>query len=471
MNKAIRIFIIGAGDAAHKLLKELNSLNSDYQVAGFVDDDKDKIGKEIASIKIMGPISDLPRLIKENKVQELFIAIPSAQSQLIRKVVEISRQENLKSKIIPRTIDIIRGLVRFEQVRDIKPQDLLGRPVVKHDLTIASEKVKDKIVLITGAAGSIGSELAKQMAILKPKKLVCFDWWENGIFNLKQKLKQYGFSEIKYIIGNIQDKIKLDQVVAEQKPDVIFHAAAYKHVPLMEENIEEAVKNNVIGTENLAETAIKYQVKDFILVSSDKAINPSSVMGATKRITEKLMYIYADKNSTKFTGVRFGNVLLSNGSVIPLFEEQIRKGGPITITDPEMVRYFMTIEEAVQLVIQSWTLGENGEIFVLDMGEPIKIKNVADYLIRAYGYIPGKDIEIKITGFRPGEKLFEEIVLDKEKVVRTKHSKIFVVRKEEEIKSDEFLAQLKQLKISVFSPQLNKQEILNQIKILVPNFK
>ncbi|MDP2910245.1 MAG: polysaccharide biosynthesis protein, partial [bacterium] len=293
-----KIFIIGAGDAAYKLLKVLrktSSSDSGYQVAGFVDDDKNKIGKQIEEIKILGPISDLPRLIKENQVQELFIAIPSAQSQLIRKVVEIAQQENLKSKIIPRTIDIIRGLVRFEQVRDIKPQDFLGRPVVKHDLTIASEKVKDKIVLITGAAGSIGSELAKQMAILKPKKLVCFDWWENGIFELKFKLKQYGFSEIKYIIGNIQDKIKLDQVITEQKPDVIFHAAAYKHVPLMEENIEEAVKNNIIGTENLAETAIKHKVKDFILISSDKAINPSSVMGATKRITEKLMYIYADK--------------------------------------------------------------------------------------------------------------------------------------------------------------------------------
>ena len=343
MNKAIKIFIIGAGDAAHKLLKELSSLDSVYEVAGFVDDDKDKIGQQINGIKIIGPISDLPKLIKENQVQELFIAIPSAQGQLIRKVVEIAQQENLKSKIIPRTIDIIRGLVRFEQVRDIRPQDLLGRPVVKHDLTIASEKVRDKIVLITGAAGSIGLELAKQMAILKPKKLVCFDWWENGIFELKKNLKQYDFPEIEYIIGNIQDKVKVDQVIANHKPDVIFHAAAYKHVPLMEENIEEAVKNNVIGTENLAETAIKYQVKDFILVSSDKAINPSSVMGATKRITEKLMYVYADKKSTRFTGVRFGNVLLSNGSVIPLFEEQIKKGGPLTITDPEMVRYFMTI--------------------------------------------------------------------------------------------------------------------------------
>ena len=309
------------------------------------------------------------------------------------------------------------------------------------------------------------------MAILKPKKIICFDWWENGIFSLKQKLKQYDFSEIKYVIGNIQDKIKIDQVIDGEKPDVIFHTAAYKHVPLMEENIEEAIKNNVIGTENLAEAAIKHKVKDFILISSDKAINPSSVMGATKRITEKMMYLYAEKNSTKFTGVRFGNVLSSNGSVVPFFEEQIKKGGPVTITNPEMVRYFMTIEEAVQLVIQSWTLGENGEIFVLDMGEPIKIKDVADYLIRAYGYIPNKDIEIKITGFRPGEKLFEEIVLDKNKTIKTKHPKIFVVKKEEEFDHEDFLGHLRILKTLVCGNERNIQEVLNQIKILVPNFK
>jgi len=473
MDNPIKIFIIGAGDAAHKLLKVLKktgSLNSNYQIAGFIDDDQNKIGKEIEGIKIMGPISNLPKLIKEYQVLELFIAIPSAQSQLIRKVVEIAQKENVKSKIIPRTVDIIRGLVRFEQVREIKPQDLLGRPVVKHDLTIASEKVKDKVILITGAAGSIGSELAKQMAILKPQKLICFDWWENGVFSLKQKLKQYDFSEIKYVIGNIQDKIKVDQVIADYGPDVIFHAAAYKHVPLMEENIGEAVKNNVVGTENLAEAAIRHRVKDFVLISSDKAINPSSVMGATKRITEKLMYIYADKNSTKFTGVRFGNVLSSNGSVVPLFEEQIRGGGPITITDPEMVRYFMTIEEAVQLIIQSWTLGENGEIFVLDMGEPIKIKDLAKDLIMAYGYVPEKDIKIEITGFRPGEKLFEEIVLSKEKVIKTKHPKIFVVQKEEEFDHQDFLNQLKELKASVFQPKLNKEEILSHFKKLVPDF-
>lgn len=464
-----KIFIIGAGDAAQKLFKEIYNL--DYEIVGFVDDDAKKIGGRIENIKILGPISELSRLIKENQIQELFIAIPSAQSQLVRRVVDIAQRENVKSKIIPRTVDIIRGVVRFEQVRNIKPQDLLGRPVVKHDLTIASQKVKGKVVLITGSAGSIGSELAKQMAILKPKKLICFDWWENGIFELKHKLKEYGFSEIEYVIGNIQDKIRVDQVIGGYKPDVIFHAAAYKHVPLMEENIQEAIKNNVIGTENLAELAIKHKVEDFILVSSDKAINPSSVMGATKRITEKLMYAFADKNGTRFTGVRFGNVLLSNGSVVPTFEKQIKAGGPVTITDPEMVRYFMTIEEAVQLIIQSWALGENGEIFVLDMGEPIKIKDLANDLIMAYGYVPEKDIKIKITGSRPGEKLFEEITLDKEKVIKTKHPKIFVVQKEEEFDHNDFMDQIRTLKGFAYESQLNKQNLLDQIKTLVPNFR
>lgn len=469
-----KIFIIGAGDAAQKLLKELKNL--DYEVVGFVDDDVEKIGSHIENIKIFGPISELGELIKEKEVKELFIAIPSAQPQLVRKVTEIARAENVKSKIIPRTIDIIRGVVRFEQVRDVKPSDLLGRPVVKHDLTTASERIKDKVVMITGSAGSIGSELAKQMAILKPKKLICLDWWENGVFDLKNKLKEYDFSEIEYVIGNIQDKRKLEQVIAKYSPNIIFHAAAYKHVPLMEENIEEAVKNNVLGTKNLAEVSIENNVEDFILISSDKAINPSSVMGATKRITEKLMYVFSEKGKTRFTGVRFGNVLLSNGSVIPTFENQIRKGGPITITDPEMIRYFMTIEEAVQLVIQSWALGENGEIFVLDMGEPVKIKDLANDLIKAYGYTPERDIKIEITGSRPGEKLFEEISTDDGKVTKTKHPKIFVVNKEEEFDNKELINLIDVLETAIAQPDLNqsdprREKTLKIIRDIVPNFE
>ncbi len=463
-----KIFIIGAGEAALKLLKEIKDL--DYQVAGFIDDDLSK--KDIEGIKVYGPITKLGELIKEKEVEELFIAIPSAKGELIRKVLAIGQQEGVKSKIIPRTIDILRGIVRFEQVRDIKPKDLLGRPVVKHDLTTTSEKIKDKTVLITGSAGSIGSELAKQMAILKPKKLICFDIWETGIFELKRKLKKYDYYNIEYVIGNIQDKNRVDQILKKYQPDIIFHAAAYKHVPLMEENISEAVKNNIIGTENLCQSAIDNNVSDFILVSSDKAINPSSVMGATKRITEKMMYVYAEKNNTRFTGVRFGNVLLSNGSVVPLFEDQIKKGGPVTITDPEMVRYFMTIEEAAQLIIQSWTLGENGEIFVLDMGEPIKIKNLANALIEAYGYTPNKDIKIEITGSRPGEKLFEEITISDDKVSKTKHSKIFVVDKEEDFDHDDFVGQLRRLKALSYEDSLyGNKELLDQIKILAPNFR
>ena len=289
-----KIFIIGAGEAAKKLLREIKSNHLKYDVAAFIDDDKKKINKKIQGIKILGLISELPDLIKQYQIKEIFIAIPSAESQLIRKILQISQKENVKSKIIPRTIDIIRGLVSFEQVREIKPQDLLGRPVVKHDLKVASQKLRNRVILITGAAGSIGSELSKQMAILRPKKLICFDWWENGIFYLEDKLKVYGYPNIEYVIGNIQDKKKIEQIIRKYKPDVIFHAAAYKHVPLMENNISEAVKNNIMGTENLAEAAIKYKIKDFILISTDKAINPSSVMGATKRVTEKLMYIYAD---------------------------------------------------------------------------------------------------------------------------------------------------------------------------------
>ena len=463
-----KIFIIGAGNAGLKLLKEIINLN--YEVVAFIDDDESKIGKSIENINIYGPISELGRIAKEESVTEILIAIPSAQSSLIRKVIEIAQKENLRSKIIPRTVDIIRGLVRFEQIRDIKPQDLLGRPVVNHDLTIAAKKVKEKTILITGAAGSIGSELAKQIAILGSKKLICFDWWENGMFELKKDLKQYNLSDIKYVIGNIQDKTRISQVISQYKPDVIFHAAAYKHVPLMEENIEEAIKNNVIGTKILAEVAIKNDVGSFILVSSDKAINPVSIMGATKRVAEKLMYIFADKEKTKFSGVRFGNVLMSNGSVIPLFEQQIRGGGPVTITDPDMIRYFMTIEEAVQLIIQSWTLGKNGEIFVLDMGEPIKIKDIAYNLIRAHGYVPEKDIAVKIIGQRSGEKLFEEISTNEKKVDKTTHSKIFIIKKEEEFDYSKFLNKVNDLENSIFQSK-NSTDIKDLLKELVPSFK
>jgi len=472
MTKKNNIFIVGAGDAALKLLREIKIHKLNYNVVAFIDDDKNKIGKEVKGIKILGPIENLDQLIKAQSVEELFIAIPSAQSPLIRKVLLIARKENIPVKIVPRTVDVLRGLVRFEQVREISPQDLLGRPVIKHDLTIASEKFKNKIVLVTGSAGSIGSELTKQIIIAKPKKIICFDLAETGMFYLENKLKQYNFKNIEYIMGSIQDKNKVEEVIKKYKPDVIFHAAAYKHVPLMEKNVVEAIKNNIFGTKNLIDIGIKYKVKDFVLVSTDKAINPSSVMGATKRVTEKMMYFYNKKNKiTKFTAVRFGNVLSSNGSVVPLFEDQIKRGGPVVITHPEMVRYFMSIEEASQLIIQTWALGQKGEIFVLDMGEPIKIRDLAESLIKAYGFIPGQEIKIEFAGKRSGEKLFEEISLDKNKVDNTKHSKIFIVKQEEDFGYDDFYKTIMSLEKRILKGQIDNKEALKYLKKLVPNFK
>ena len=458
----MRVLIIGAGEAALKLLATIS--DSTYQVVAFVDDDPDKIGTTISGLPVLGPIDQLAKIARETETKEIMIAIPSAQSSLIRRVVEIAGRNHLKSKIIPRTIDIVRGLVRFEQVRDIEPADLLGRPVVRHDLDSTREILKDKTIMITGAAGSIGSGLAWQIAILGPKKIICFDFNESAMFALENNLSQYG-ANVKYVIGNIVDKERVDQVIKQHRPDVIFHAAAYKHVPLMEKNIVEAVKNNVLGTKTVALSAISNEVSDFILISSDKAINPKSIMGATKRIVEKMMYVLAKMAKTRFSGVRFGNVLVSNGSVIPVFEEQIRSGGPVTITNPEMKRYFMTIEEAVQLVIQSWALGKNGEIFVLDMGEPIKIIDLANNLIRAYGFVPGSDIKVKIIGGRPGEKLFEEISTDQSKVSRTEHSKIFIVKKEEDFDPDEFLNIVKKLEKAK-----EDSELKELIKKAVPNY-
>src|SRR3989344_1624593 len=329
MTDKTKIFVVGAGDAAKKLHKEIKFHRLPYEAVAFIDDDKKKIGNKIDGVIVLGPISSLDKLIRAHKVEVIFIAIPSAQSGLIRNILKIAQKENVKFKIIPRTIDILRGLVRFEQVRDITSEDLLGRPVIKHDMNIAASNIKGKTVMVTGAAGSIGSELAKQITIARPKKVICFDHSESGLFYLQDKLHGYGFSKIEYIVGNIRDTGKIEDLMKKYKPDIIFHAAAYKHVSLMEKNVLEAIKNNIFGTKNLIESAIKYKVKDFILVSTDKAINPSSVMGATKRVTEKMMYYYNDiSKNTRFSGVRFGNVLASNGSVVPIFENQIKKGGP-----------------------------------------------------------------------------------------------------------------------------------------------
>jgi len=381
----------------------------------------------------------------------------------------------VKIKVVPRISEIISGQVTFEQVKTIEVEDVLGRSVVRQDFQEAKEKMRNKVAIIFGAAGSIGSELSKQCLLFNPKKIICIDQWENGLFYLNKKLSKVqkeifndNVNEIVYEIADIRDKRKIDYLFEKHKPDYVFNAAAYKHVPLIESNVDEAIKNNIYGTQNLCEAAIKNNVKKFILISTDKAVNPTNVMGATKRVTEKLMHYYSNKApETKFSAVRFGNVLNSNGSVVPTFKEQIDEG-QITVTHPEIIRYFMTINEAVQLVLQCWAQSLGNDIFILDMGEPVKILELAKLMIRLRGLEPYKDIDVKIIGLRPGEKLYEELLTDVEETCVTTNDKIYILKKDEKFDHEIFMRKINAL---IESCNQNKSiELKQKLKELVPTY-
>ncbi|MGB4006045.1 MAG: nucleoside-diphosphate sugar epimerase/dehydratase, partial [Halanaerobiales bacterium] len=375
---------------------------------------------------------DIPQVIKKYGVEEVIIAIPSAKGKDIKDIYNLSKQEGVKLKLVPGMYDILNGDVNLSHLRDVRVEDLLRREQVQLDAARIAAYVEGKVVLVTGAGGSIGSELCRQLARFNPQKLLMLDIYENNLYFLDLELREnYPHLSLVPIIASIRDRDKLDYLFAQFRPEVVFHAAAHKHVPLMEDNPEEAVKNNIFGTKNVIEAADKYQVERFVLISSDKAVNPTNVMGASKRVAEMLIQAANKKSSTKFMAVRFGNVLGSAGSVIPLFKKQIKNGGPVTVTHPEVTRYFMTIPEAVQLVIQAGALGQGGEVFVLDMGEPVKIMDLAKDLIELSGLKVGQDIEIKITGLRPGEKLYEELLNDNENNLATEHERIFIAKLEE----------------------------------------
>lgn len=425
-----KVIVIGAGVAGKDVVREIKA-NSDLQmnVIGFVDDDASKIGLKVRGTSVLGTRRDLRRIIKKEKVNEVIIAIPSASGEAISRYIKICSDARVNFRIVPRVKEIIEGKAHVKTLRKPNVEDLLGRPVVKADVIELKNFFKGKRVFVTGAAGSIGSELSRQIAAYNPKKLILLDWWENGIFELEQEIsKNYLKLNARFVIGNIRDLRKMESIFREEKPDYVFHAAAYKHVPLMEENLDEAVKNNVLGTLNVAELSVKYKAGKFVLVSTDKAAEPVNVMGATKLITEAIGKYYNGKNKTKFMAVRFGNVLDSYGSVVPTFRKQIEEGGPITITDKRMTRYFMTIPEAAQLILKAALMGEGGELFVLDMGEPIKILDLAENMIRLSGYIPYDDIDIVTVGKRAGEKVHETLFVTKEKFKATKHGKIFITK-------------------------------------------
>jgi FlaA1/EpsC-like NDP-sugar epimerase len=420
--------IVGAGSCGTMIAREMKQNRSLklYPVA-FIDDDVFKQRSRVLGLPIIGGREAIPEAVKRYEVEHIIIAMPSASRKETARIIEICKQTGAKLKIIPEIRNLIEGKTALNKIRDVNIEDLLGRDPVKVDLQGIADYVSGKTVLVTGAGGSIGSELCRQIAAFEPGHLLLLGHGENSIYMIEMELREkFPNLHIQPVIADIQDRPRIESVFQTYRPQVVFHAAAHKHVPLMEANPAEAVKNNIFGTRNVAECAHEYRAETFVLISTDKAVNPTSIMGATKRVAEMIVQSLGAISETKFAAVRFGNVLGSRGSVIPLFQSQIERGGPVTVTHPDMVRYFMTIPEAVQLVIQAGALAEGGEIFVLDMGEPVRISKLAEDLIRLSGYEPHEDIKIEYTGIRPGEKLFEELLIRDDQHISTRHDRIFI---------------------------------------------
>ncbi|MFZ4856361.1 MAG: polysaccharide biosynthesis protein [Desulfuromonadaceae bacterium] len=424
-----RTLIVGAGDAGNMLLREMNKQRiSPYKIVGFIDDAPDKQHMRLHGVEVLGTTARLPEIITAHAIEKVIIAVPSAGAAFVRSLVKSCQETGVKVKIIPGLSEIISGDVKVTHIRDVAIEDLLGRMSVALDDVAIRKYLKGMRVLVSGAAGSIGSEICRQAAAYAPAMLVLLDSAETPLFFIEQELRAH-FPDLRIvaILCDVRSQKRLDQIFNETMPEVVFHAAAYKHVPMLEQNPSEAVLCNVIGSMNMATASQQAGVHNFVLISSDKAVNPTNVMGTSKRVAEKFIQALSEGSKTRFSTVRFGNVLGSNGSVIPIFMEQIRAGGPLTITHPEITRFFMTIPEASQLVLQSACYGEGGEIFVLDMGEPVRIVELAEELVRLSGLIPHTDIEFVYTGLRPGEKLYEELFFRGENILSTPHEKIHVM--------------------------------------------
>jgi len=465
-----RVLIIGAGDAGEMVVRQMMAHPEyGYQPVGFIDDDPMKMGREIHRVPIMGGRDAIDRLAAKHGVDEIIIAIPSAPGAIIRQVVEQCHSSRLKFKIVPGIKEIIEGGVSINQIRDIELEDLLRRPPINTALDEVAGYLTGKTVLVTGAGGSIGSELCRQISSFKPGLLILVGKGENSLYEIANELLlSHPEQKVETLICDVTDISRVDNVFSRYRPQVVFHAAAHKHVPLMEHNPGEAVKNNIFGTKSVAEAALEYKVEKFVLISTDKAVNPTSVMGATKRISEKVIMALVGKGKTKFMAVRFGNVLGSRGSVVPLFKKQIAMGGPVKVTHPDVERYFMTIPEAAQLVIQAGAMGDGGEVFVLDMGKPVKIVDLARDMIKLSGYEPDTDIRIEFTGLRPGEKLFEELLTAEEGIDHTKHAQIFAVKgKHARLKELPKLLQVLE-KAAVTGEH---QTVVKSIKKILPSFR
>ena len=428
-NKATNpVMIIGAGAAAAMLIKEFrtSSLISD-KVVCLIDDNKNKHGRYLEGVPIVGGRSDIGHYAEKYHIKKIILAIPSIKNQDKKEILDLCKYTGCQVQTVPGVYQLINGEVSVSQLRDVEIEDLLGRDPIRMNIEEVLGYVQDQVVLVTGGGGSIGSELCRQLAAHHVKQLIIFDMYENNAYDIQQELKyKYPDLNLKVLIGSVRNSNRLEDVFKTYRPDIVYHAAAHKHVPLMEDSPNEAIKNNVIGTYKTAMRADKYHTKRFVLISTDKAVNPTNIMGASKRLCEMIIQMYAQKSGTIFTAVRFGNVLGSNGSVIPLFKKQIAHGGPVTVTHPDIIRFFMTIPEAVSLVLQAGAYAKGGEIFVLDMGEPVKIADLARNLIRLSGFTPDVDIKIEFTGLRPGEKLYEELLMAAEGLQKTANQRIFI---------------------------------------------
>ncbi|TAH67244.1 MAG: polysaccharide biosynthesis protein [Anaerolineaceae bacterium] len=464
-----KIMIIGGGDAANVIIKEIRTSEhiNNTTVKCIIDDDPSKQGTYIQGVKVVGTRDDIVETTNLFNINEIIIAMPSVPKNTIRDIVNICKETSCSLKILPGVYQLMSGEVSVSQLRDVEVEDLLGRDSIRIDLDSIMEYVGDKVVLVTGGGGSIGSELCRQLAAHRPKQLIILDIYENNAYDIQQELKtHYPNLNLVVLIASVRSSTRLNYIFKTYRPQIVYHAAAHKHVPLMEDSPNEAIKNNVLGTWKTVQAADLYGTEKFVLISTDKAVNPTNIMGASKRICEMIVQTYNKRSKTEFVAVRFGNVLGSNGSVIPLFKKQIEEGGPVTVTHPDIIRYFMTIPEAVSLVLQAGAYAKGGEIFVLDMGEPVRILDLAENLIRLSGYKPNEDIMVEFTGLRPGEKLYEELLMEEEGLQETENNLIHI-GKPIEMDEEKFLRELEELKdICLLEPV----EIRKKVREIVPTY-
>ena len=463
-----RVLVVGAGEAGKSIIKEISgSRFVNMHIVGFVDDDKSKIGKYMHGVKVLGDRNDIIEIAKEYLVDEIIIAIPTASAKETKAILDICKQTGCELKRLPGMYQLVNGDVSISKLKDVDVNDLLGRDPITVDLDSIMGYVADKVVMVTGGGGSIGSELCRQIASHNPKQLVIVDIYENTTYDIQQELRRnYPELDLVVLIASVRNTKRMDLIFDKYRPEIVYHAAAHKHVPLMEDSPNEAVKNNVLGTWKVVQAADKYNVKRFVMISTDKAVNPTNIMGATKRICEMIIQTYNNRSKTEYVAVRFGNVLGSNGSVIPLFKKQIEAGGPVTVTHPDIIRYFMTIPEAVSLVLQAGAYAKGGEIFVLDMGEPVKIVDLARNLILLSGHKPDEDIQIVFTGLRPGEKLYEEMLMKEEGMQETAN-KLIHIGKPIQMDEEKFLKQLEEIKEHVVE---EPDDIREWVQRMVPTY-